>query len=205
MEENLKNLGGGSGGDDDDSDDRGHQVIQADGTYEVRANQLSLFSWKNIPPSSDNESRITLAAIGGLAGEFNDDGTIDIRGCKGVRITSGPFTMTPLMNPLMSTSSTDGIEIEAGESQSITMRRGMMANDPLAQYISITSSGITIDAGGVGTLTLCAGQSSITIAPEGITIVGLPIVQINPGPPAPPPPPLPMDEPDLPDPSTEVA
>ena len=202
MEENFANLGGGSGGDDD-SDDRGHQVISADGTYEIRANQLSLFTWKNVPPSSDNESRITLAAIGGVAGEFMDDGRIDIRGCKGVRITSGPFLMIPILNPEMSTASTDGIEIEAGESQSITIKRGLLAE--IDQYISLTDNAITIDAGVTGTLTLAAGMSQITIGPEGITIIGVPLVQINPGPPAPPPPPLPEDEPEPPDPNTAVA
>jgi hypothetical protein len=38
-------------------------------------------------------------------------------------------------------------------------------------------------------------MSQIVIGPSGITIIGMPIVQINPGPPAPPPPPLPPDEP----------
>jgi hypothetical protein len=201
MEENLENLGGGSGGDDDD--DRGHQVISADGTYEIRANQLSLFTWKNVPPSSDNESRITLAAIGGVTGEFNDDGRVDIRGCKGVRITSGPFMMIPLLNPEMSTASTDGIEIEVGESQSITIKRGLLAE--IDQYISLTNNNITIDAGVTGTLTLAAGLSQITISAEGITIIGVPLVQINPGPPAPPPPPLPPDEPEPPDPNSALA
>jgi hypothetical protein len=195
MEENFEYPGGGSGGDDDD-DDRGHQVISADGTYEIRANQLSLFTWKNVPPSSDNESRITLAAIGGVAGEFMDDGTVDIRGCKGVRITSGPFMMIPILNPEMSTTSTDGIELEVGESQSITIKRGLLPE--IDQYISLTDDNITIDAGVTGTLTLAAGLSQITISAAGITIIGIPTVTINPGPPAPPPPPLPEDEPDLP-------
>src|SRR5271170_6840769 len=102
MEENGKNPGGGSGGDDG-SADRGHRVISADGTYEIRANQVSLVCWKNIPPSTDNESRITLLAMGGLTGEFMDDGTVDVRGCKGVRITSGP--LLPGVNPVMSAES----------------------------------------------------------------------------------------------------
>jgi hypothetical protein len=76
------------------------------------------------------------------------------------------------------------------------MKRGVIP--VLDQYITLTSSGITIDAGLLGTLTLTAGLSTITIGPSGITIVGLPLVQINPGPPAPPPPPLPEDEPVLP-------
>lgn len=188
--EDKENPGGGSGGDDGFSD-RGHRMISADGTYEVRANQVSLVSWKNIPPSTDNESRIKILAMGGLEGLFIDDGTVDVRGCKGVRITSGP--LLPVLNPMMSADSTDGIEIEAGETQSITMKRGMLPE--IDQYITMTPTGITINAGLAGTLTLNAGMSQITIGPAGITIIGMPLVQINPGAPAPPPPPLPEDEP----------
>ena len=173
---------------------KGHQTISADGTYSIRANQVALTSWKNIPPSADNESRIMLLAMGGLGGLFSDDGTVDIRGCKGVRITSG--SVFPILNPITSAKSTDGIEIEAGETQSITIKRGMLP--VIDQYITLTSSGITINAGLAGTLTLNAGMSQITIGPAGITIIGMPLVQINPGAPAPPPPPLPPDEPDFP-------
>jgi hypothetical protein len=108
-----------------------------------------------------------------------------------VRITSGP--LLPVLNPMMSADSTDGIEIEAGETQSITMKRGMLPE--IDQYITMTPTGITINAGLAGTLTLNAGMSQITIGPAGITIIGMPLVQINPGAPAPPPPPLPEDEP----------
>ena len=186
MAEDDENFGGGSGG----ADDPGHRVVSADGTYEIRANQLALVSWKNVPPSTDNESRILLLASGGLAGAFMDNGTVDIRGCKGVRITGGP--PIPVVNPMMSVESTNGVEIEVGEQQSITIKRGML---PVDQYITLTQSGITINAGIAGTLTLAAGMSQITIGPEGVTIIGMPLVQINPGPPAPPPPPLPPDEP----------
>jgi len=186
MAEDDENFGGGSGG----ADDPGHRVVSADGTYEIRANQLALVSWKNVPPSTDNESRILLLASGGLAGAFMDNGTVDIRGCKGVRITGGP--PIPVVNPMMSVESTNGVEIEVGETQSITIKRGML---PVDQYITLTQSGITINAGIAGTLTLAAGMSQITIGPEGVTIIGMPLVQINPGPPAPPPPPLPPDEP----------
>jgi hypothetical protein len=194
MEEGIQNLGGGSGGADCAEENKGDQAISVDGTYSIRANQVALTSWKNIPPSSDNDSRIMLLAMGGLEGLFADSGSVDVRGCKGVRITSG--SLIPIINPPMSTDSTDGIEIETGESQSITMKRGVLP--VLDQYITLTSSGITIDAGLLGTLTLTAGLSTITIGPSGITIIGIPTVQINPGPPAPPPPPLPEDEPALP-------
>jgi hypothetical protein len=183
-------LGGGSGGDDGAAD-RGHRVKSTAGTYEIRGNQVVLVSWKNIPPATDNASRIILLATGGLDGEFMDDGTVDIRGCKGVRITSGP--LIPVVNPATSVESTNGVEIEAGEQQSITIKRGMLP--VVDQYISLTQSGIVINAGISGTLTLSAGMSQITLGPEGITIIGMPFVQINPGPPAPPPPPLPEDVP----------
>lgn len=183
-------LGGGSGGDDG-SEERGHRIKSAAGTYEIRGNQVALVSWKNLPPATDNESRIMLLAVGGLDGAFMDDGIVDIRGCKGVRITSGP--LIPVVNPAMSVASTNGVEIEVGEQQSITIRRGLL---PMVdQYISLTNSGITVNAGIGGTLTLAAGMSQITIGPGGVTIIGMPLVQINPGPPAPPPPPLPPDEP----------
>jgi hypothetical protein len=189
--EDDENPGGGSGGDAG-AGDLGHRVISADGTYAIRANQVSLVSWKNIPPATDSESRIMLLAMGGVTGEFIDDGTVDVRGCKGVRITSGPL-LPPVLNPPMSADSTDGIEIEAGETQSITIKRGMLPE--IDQYITLTPTGITINAGLAGTLTLNAGMSQITIGPAGITIIGMPLVQINPGAPAPPPPPLPPDEP----------
>src|SRR5580698_2051743 len=103
MEED-ENLSGGSGGADCTEENKGDQAISVDGTYSIRANQVALTSWKNIPPSADNESRIMLLAMGGLTGEFIDDGTVDVRGCKGVRITSGP--LLPVVNPIMSADST---------------------------------------------------------------------------------------------------
>jgi hypothetical protein len=193
MEENSINPGGGSGGGDD-SGTKGHRMVTSEGTHEIRANQILLVSWKNVPPSPDNESRIGILAMGGLEGAFIDDGRVDIRGCKGVRITSGP--LVPVLNPIMSAVSTDGIEIETGESQSITIKRGQLPE--VDQYITMTPTGITINAGLTGTLTLNAGLSQIVIGPTGITIIGLPLVQINPGSPAPPLPPLPPDEPEPP-------
>lgn len=190
MADDDQDPGGGTGGDNG-SEDHGHRVISAAGTYEIKANQVQLLSWKNIPPATDNESRIRLLAMGGLDAAFIDDGTVDIRGIKGVRITTGP-TPIPLFSPIMSADSTNGVEIETSEPQSITVRRGLL---PLIdQYITLTPDGIVINAGIAGTLTLAAGMSQITIGPEGITIIGMPVVEINPGPPAPPPPPLPEDE-----------
>ncbi len=66
--------------------------------------------------------------------------------CKGVRITSGP--LIPVVNPLMSAESTDGIEIEAGETQSITVKRGMLPE--VDQYITLTQKASQFNAGNRG-------------------------------------------------------
>ena len=97
MAEDNEHPGGGSGGADCEEETKGNQTISADGTYSIRANQIALTSWKNLPPSADNESRIMLHAMGSLDGLFSDDGTVDVRGCKGVRITSG--SLFPVLNP----------------------------------------------------------------------------------------------------------
>lgn len=191
MEEDVENLGGGSGGADCSEETKGDQTKKADGTYSITANQVALTSWKTIPPNADNSSRIMLLAHGGLSSGFIDDGTVDIRGCKGVRITAGRLAL-PLVAPIMSAASTNGVEIEVEVAQSITIKRGM---PPLCQYITLTPTGITINAGMAGTLTLKAGNSQITMDATGITIIGVPFVYINPGAPAPPLPPLPPDEP----------
>jgi hypothetical protein len=180
MEENDENPGGGSGGDDG-SEDRGHRVISADGTYAIRANQVSLVSWKNIPPSTDNESRIILLAGGGLDGAFIDDGTVDIRGCNGVRVTSGPVAL-PDLSPPVSSDSTNGVEIIASEAQNVTIQRGLIPD--VDQQIVMSPGSIVVD-GGTGTVTIqsltqvtlsvAGGASSITLTPEGITIQGLQI------------------------------
>src|SRR5258708_13664435 len=112
--EDDENLGGGTGGDAG-SDGKGHRVVSADGTYEVRGNQIALVSWKNLPPAMDNESRVMLLAMGGLDGLFADSGTVDVRGCKGVRITSEP--LIPVLNPIMPLQSTSAIESNVAETQ----------------------------------------------------------------------------------------
>jgi len=127
-----------------------------------------------------------------VPGAFIDDGTVDIRGCKGVRITAGPLTI-PVVSPATAQESTDGVDILVSEKQSISIQRGLIPFED--QTISMTPNTIVINAGLTGSLILRAGLSQITIDPTGITIVGIPMVQINPGPPAPPPPPLPPDVP----------
>jgi hypothetical protein len=183
-------LGGGSGGDAG-MDTKGNQLHSATATYQIGGNQVVLVSRHNIPPQKSGPSRIIILAGGGLPGGFADDGTVDIRGAKGVRLTAGGLAV-PLMSPDTSVGSTGGVEIAVDETQNVTIMRGM---EPTDQWIQMTPTGISINAGPKGQLVLSAGMSSITISAAGIVIDGAPQTQINPGPPAPPPPPLPPDTP----------
>jgi hypothetical protein len=174
MDSEVLNMGGGSGGGDDD----GPNIIKtADRSYQIAANQVVLLT----RPPTDPDSKpvpnvITILATGNTA----TDGNVDVRGSKGVRITSGP----PLLPPTKS-DSTDGVEIVVSESQNVTVQRGLLPG--VDQKISMTPGNITID-GGTGTITIqslteitlsvAGGLSSITLTPAGITIQGI-LVQIN--------------------------
>ncbi len=113
------------------------------------------------------------------------DGTVDIRGAKGVRVTSGPPSV-PMLTPKCSFPGTDGVEIAVGIDQNITLDRG----DPrvqTSQSISLTPGQILINGqageiiiNSLKKISLMVGQNSITIDTSGITIIGLPAVQINP-------------------------
>lgn len=179
------NFGGGSGGGTGMTDE-GNQFKSASGTYHIGGNQVVLLSRKNLPPAPDGPSRIVLLAAGGLPGAFSDDGTVDVRGCKGVRVTAGPVAL-PMVSPKTSSADTNGVDIEVSEMQKIRIQRGLLP--PTVQKINLEPNSIVIDAGMTGSLYLKAGTSQITIDTTGITIVGIPMVQINPGPPAPLPPP----------------
>jgi hypothetical protein len=196
MDMDNNSVGGGSGGDTGQTD-QGNQVKTAKHTYQIGGNQVVLVSRKPAPAPGDDESkpdasRIVLLAGGSVEGGFIDDGTVDVRGCKGVRISAGPLPI-PMISPMTSQESTNGVDVLVAETQKITLRRGLTPE--VDQRIEISQDNILIDAGILGTLTLCAGLSTITIDLSGITIVGLPFVQINPGPPPPCPPPPEEDVP----------
>ena len=190
MELEEQNSGGGSGGDTG-MDSSGNQIKSASGTYQIGGNQVVLVSRASLPPATAGPSRIILLAGGSAPSGFMDDGMVDVRGTKGVRVTAGPPTI-PLISPATTQEATDGVDVIVSEDQAITLRRGLV---PMVdQRIELTSDGILIDAGVMGTLTLRAGLSEITIDVTGITITGMPLVQINPGPPGPPSPPDPPEE-----------
>ena len=104
---------------------------------------------------------------------------MEVSGNQSVRITAGPMTLPPT-----SSDSSNGVEIVVGETQNVTIHRGLLPTD---QKIEMTPEGITIDAG-MGTLTLksltqitlsvAEGLATITLGPEGVKIQGL-LIQIN--------------------------
>jgi hypothetical protein len=182
-----QNLGGGSGGDTG-MESSGNQLKSASGTYQIGGNQVVLIARESLPPAQAGPSRIILLAAGGVPGAFIDDGMVDIRGCKGVRVTTGPGAI-PMLSPTTSSEATNGVEILVSETQTVKIQRGLSTPGVSVQTITMEPLAITLNAGTAGTLTLAAGTSSITIGPSGITIIGVPMVNINPGPPAPPLPP----------------
>ncbi len=167
--------GGGSGGGTG-MDDDGNNLQSCNSTYQIAGNQVALLSRK-MPPLNPAKpagpSCITLLATGGLP-TLEDDGKIDIRGAKGVRITAGGVPI-PMVSPPVSDSTTDGVEIMVSETQNVTIYRGVSA---LNQKIEMFPNGILIDAGIGGILTLKAGESEIVLSPTGIVIKGL-LVEIN--------------------------
>ena len=164
-------IGGGTGGGPDSQD----RIESADGSFSISANQVQILSRPPLPPGIPMPSVITIAAPGmGL------DGRIDVHGSQGVRITAGPPPLPPATS-----DSTNGLEIIVGEIQNVTIQRGLL--EGVDQKIEMTPSGITVDGGGMPvtiqsttqiTLSVAGGMSTITLAPEGITIQGI-LVQIN--------------------------
>jgi hypothetical protein len=191
--------GGGSGGGGDD----GPNVVKSvDGAWEIAANQVVLLSRPPAPDPTNpaatpQPNLITILATGSLP--TMNDGRVDIRGGKGVRITTGGPAM-PLFNPPVTSDTTDGVEIVVGAQQKILIHRGILptASINMNQRIELSMDNIVVDAGMEGKLTLKAGPSEITMDAEGITfsvlegmsfismdaggitIFGTPMVQLNP-------------------------
>lgn len=174
MASDVLKLGGGSGGGDDD----GPNIIKtADRAYQIAANQVVLLTR---PPTDPDVKPVPNVITILAAGNTATDGNVDVRGSKGVRITTGP----PLLLPTKS-DSTDGVEIIVSEDQSVTVQRGLLPG--IDQTITMTPGNITVDAG-VGkvtiqsltgiTLSVAGGLSTISLTPAGIVIQGL-LVQIN--------------------------
>ena len=162
------NAGGGAGG----GPDAGNRNQSFDGHYSVAANQVELLARPPMPPAIPGQSVISILAAG-----LGIDGLVNVRGSQGVRVTAGPPPGLPA-----SSSSTNGVEILAGEIGTITIQRGLLPTD---QKVELTPEGIKIDAG-IGKveiksltqieLSVAEGLTKLTLGPEGVTIQAL---QIN--------------------------
>jgi len=188
MNPDERNPGGGAGGGTG-MDDHGNNLQSAGSTYQIAGNQVVLLSRKPVPLSPKvppGPSRIVLLAAGGLP-TYADDGDVDIRGVKGVRITSGPPTL-PMMSPSTASQATNGVEIIVSETQNITIQRGQTE---LAQKIEMTPEAITLQCGSTPTspliqmtadgmiLSAGGGMSCITLDAKGTVVIEGLVVRIN--------------------------
>lgn len=167
MVPDSENTGGGAGGGTG-MEESGNILQSADSTFQIAGNQVVLLSRKALPPSAKpGPSVITILAAGSMP-TFADDGKVDVRGTKGVRITSGPPLMIPLgASPPVADESTNGVEIIVAENQKITIQRGARTPPPFQssfQNIEMTQDGITIQSGASPT-----SYSKIEMKPSSIT------------------------------------
>ncbi len=167
-------VSGGSGGGPDSQD----HSQSFDGSYKISARAVELMSRPPIPPASPGPNVIALLATDLLG--TGADGTVEVKGAKGVRVTAGPPAVVPTHS-----DSTNGVEILTGEIQNITFQRGLLPG--VDQKIEMTPAGITIDGGACPitikslsgiTLSVAGGISTISLSPAGVTIQGI-IVKIN--------------------------
>lgn len=185
MNSDDNNIGGGSGGDAGMTL-QGHVTKSAKGAYQIGGNQVVLVSRERIetdPPTNPKyktdpgPSKIVLLATGTATKGFIDDGCVEARGVKGVRITSGVVEASNI-SPPVSSASTNGVEVVASEPQSILLHRGLVdGTDQKIEMTPGTPGAILVD-GGAGPvtvqsttmITLKVGQSSITLLPDSIVI-----------------------------------
>jgi hypothetical protein len=167
-------LGAGSGGDDGDGNKGEHH----DGSWAICADTLVLCA-EDHPEEETGAAGNPEVAIRAW-GDDPNTGRVGIRGNQGVRITSGPPNLPPA-NP---STSINGIQIQAGESQQVSVKRGMLAT---ANEIQLNPGLMVVD-GGSGTILITSdtliklqvanGTCSLVLAPDGVTIKGL-LHQIN--------------------------
>ena len=164
-------IGAGSGGEEGD----GHYTKIVDGAFVV-GGATALINAAGSVGEGATSPVVSILAGAGTAGA--PDGRVEVHGSQGVRITAGPPNQ-----PQASDDSINGATVFVGETQIITLQRGMSN----VQEIQMQPTFIVVD-GGTGsvqimsttkiTLTVAGGTSSITLTPEGITIKGL-LTQIN--------------------------
>jgi hypothetical protein len=159
-------LGGGSGGGADKLDSTA-------GTRTITGNRIEIVS--RVPMAADPTDLtppvanvITLLATGETPAGTGPGGLVELRGNTGVRITSGP-PLGPLLPT--SSSSTNGIELQAAEQQEVSLAQGVMA---YPRSVRLDNDGIDIYGGPSGTVEISQGVPGIgpdlQIAPTGITV-----------------------------------
>jgi hypothetical protein len=165
MDSDEKKLGGGAGGGDKDHAD----FRDVHGLYEREADHIRLFTHEDSPDGS-----LGVVARGAT-------GRVGVVGYNQVNIASDPEAenfgaISHGQYPSPFTGY--GILIWAcGDNDKILIQRAAMSA-PMNQSIALLPTEIVVDAGSFGTITLKAGNSYITIEPNGITIKGA-TVQIN--------------------------
>lgn len=175
-EQEVSNFGAGSGGGPSDKD--GDHFTCYRGAYAISANQVEFRSEPQFPPSPEQGAYLINVFSPGLPPGV--EGFVNVRGSAGVRVTAGPPPLPP------ATSSTNGIEMAVGETQSITLERGLVPEGS-QNKIEMAPGQITVD-GGAGTITIqslteitlqvAGGVASIKLTPAGLILQG-PIIQIN--------------------------
>jgi hypothetical protein len=158
-------LGGGSGGGVD-------KVDSTERTRTITGNRIEIVS-RRLPMTDPKEppvaNVITLLATGETPAGTGPGGLVELRGNTGVRITSGP-PLGPLL-PTSSSSSTNGIELQAAEQQEVSLAQGVMA---FPRSVRLDNDGIDIYGGPSGTVEISQGVPGIgpdlKIAPTGITV-----------------------------------
>jgi len=186
MEGVKVNPGGGSGGGE------GDRSYSAGAAYQIGANEVVILAMPQaIPadPTSPVPCQISMVAASGEP-PLPGDGQVRVRGAQGVRITTGPDEVVPADSP-----TTNGVEIEVPEEQTVMVNVGETTMILSAEgatiaagmtTVDVTAEGINLEAG-LSTVAItpesiefqvAEGLSSITLTPEGIVLKGV-IIQIN--------------------------
>jgi hypothetical protein len=174
--EGVELVGAGSGGEETVY---GSQTTHFQGKWLTCAGTIALYAEDRTPGGSQLTEGAPLAVI--CAMDENDGGRTCIRGNQGVRISSGPPS-----EPHVDSESISGIEMQAGDEQSINIMRGMDPNvrdeliclDKGNIFIHEGSGSIHISALQSIDISAGAGASSISLTPTGIVLRG-PLIQIN--------------------------
>lgn len=174
--------GAGSGGSpvvvsEIDTESDGTKWVGTEKTLVLSGNHVAIQADTPLPPTAPSPCLITM-----LASDMTcTQGRIDAHAIEGIRLTTTGFP-----NPMipMSSPETNGVDIIAGELQTVNIKRGVL---PIDNFITLTPEMLQVD-GGLGpvmiqsqteiTIQVAGGVASITLSPAGIIMQG-PIIMIN--------------------------